>query len=74
MDYKEIINFLIEGQGHWVQKSVTPEPLQFLQSIMTSKAKMWIYFICAKYFLAQHVTEVTCDRALLLYAICRATD
>lgn len=36
---------------------------------MTLKEKMWMYFINAKSFPAQHVTEVSRGRALLLYAI-----
>lgn len=60
---------LTQGQGNWVQKSVTQEPLWYQQSIMTLETKMWIYFICANFFPAQHVTVVTGDHALLLYAI-----
>lgn len=69
VDYNEIINFLMEGRGTWVWKSVTNEPLQFQQSTMTPETKMWMSFINVKIFPTQHVTKVTYDRALLLYSI-----
>lgn len=71
MDYDEIINFLTDGTGTgtWVRRAVTREPLRFQQSIIIPEAKMWMYFICAKFFPFQHVTEVTRERTILLHAI-----
>lgn len=52
-----------------VWKSITKDLISFKQSIMFPITKLWMYFICAKLFPAQHIMEVTCERALLLYVI-----
>ncbi|KAG9444990.1 hypothetical protein H6P81_016330 [Aristolochia fimbriata] len=44
-------------------------PRHILKRDLRPEARVWMYFICARLLPATHYTEVTVDRAYLLYAI-----
>ena len=68
LDYQNIVDLLTAGKGKWkgakktLYKSIARDNL-------TEDAKVWLYFISFVLLPSKHLSTVTSDEAILLYAL-----
>ncbi|KAL3518975.1 hypothetical protein ACH5RR_021564 [Cinchona calisaya] len=75
IDHDEVLGFLIDdnipnGVASWEVQN--KEHNQFRRVFLSNEAIAWFYLICARFSPITHVSEVTKERALLLYAIMKS--
>ena len=60
---------LTRGRGVWKRHPSTSEVMIFQMKTLTLVTKVWYNFLCAKLKPNLHLTTVTKDKTILLYAI-----
>ena len=68
-DYKMIMRFLTRGRGVWKRHPSTSEVTTFQMKALKPVPKVWYNFICATLKPSLHLSIVTWDKTILLYAI-----
>ncbi|EOY13933.1 Uncharacterized protein TCM_032752 [Theobroma cacao] len=66
-DCNEIISTLCIEGAQW--KTSHGEPVSFKRSVMKKELKVWLHFVAARLLPSTHISDVTKDRAVLIYAI-----
>ena len=69
IDYYMTMQALTRGRGEWKRHPSTSEVTKFLMSTLKSVAKSWYNFICTTLNPSLHLSIVTRDKTILLYAI-----
>ena len=69
IDYELIIEELTQGQGVWRRQPSTGDFTTFQMNSLTPVSKVWYNFLCVKIKPSLHLSTVTKDRAILLYAM-----
>ena len=68
-DYQMIMRFLIRGRGVWKHHPSTSKVTTFKMKALKLVPKVWYNFICATLKPNLHLSTVTLDKTILLYAI-----
>ena len=66
IDYERLMQELTHSQGVWRRH---PSITTFQMHSLTLMAKVWYNFLCVKIKPSLHLSTVTKDRAILLYAM-----
>ena len=69
IDFESLMRELTQGQGVWRRHPSTDEFTTFQMHALTPLAKVWYNFLCVKIKLSLHLSTVTKDKAILLYAM-----
>ena len=69
MDYQMIMRFLIRDRGVWKRHPSKSEVTTFQMKALKSVSKVWYNFICSSLKPSLHLSTVTLDKTILLYAI-----
>lgn len=67
IDFGAVINRLCKPGSQWVMSNGKPRHL--MKADMTKEATAWTYFVCANLLPVSHVSSITVERVLLIYAI-----
>ena len=68
-DLEDIIRRLCRPGTTWKKNDYTGEKTSFPSSALSRYGKAWFSFICANMIPTRHLSDVTKDRAILLFAI-----
>ena len=68
-DYEHLMQELTHSQGVWRRQLSTGDFTTFQMYSLTPMAKVWYNFLCVKIKPSMHLSTVTKDRAILLYAM-----
>lgn len=68
-DLDVVIQKLCKPGTTWTLKQATDEKVSFPHTTLSRYGKAWYNFICANLMLTRHQSDVTKERAILLYAI-----
>ena len=68
-DYQQLMRVLTRGRGEWKCHPSMSVVTIFQMKTLTPVAKVWYNFLCAKLKPNLHLTTVTKDKTILLYAI-----
>ena len=68
-DYQQLMRSFTWGQGVWTCHPSTLEMTTFKMKTLKPIVKVWYNFLCAKLKPNLHLTMVTKDKTILLYAI-----
>ncbi|MBA0803159.1 hypothetical protein Gohar_013403 [Gossypium harknessii] len=55
----EILRFLTEGKEMWTYRTGTTIPKTFDQELMTTKAKIWMKYICSRIWPITNMFEIS---------------
>lgn len=69
VDLEAIITGMCVPGTVWKCKAGTTEPLHFPAAALTRYARAWFLFLSARIMPSSHVTEVSVERAIILWAI-----
>ena len=69
IDFESLMRELTQGQGVWRRHPSTDEFTTFRMHTLTPYAKVWYNFLCVKIKLSPHLSTVTKDKTILLYAM-----
>ena len=67
-NYQQLMRILTRGIGEWTSHPSTLEVTAFQMKTLTHVAKVWYNFTCAKLMPNLHLSMVTRDKTILLYA------
>ena len=68
-DYQMIMRFLTRGRGLWKRHPSTSKVTTFQMKALNSVSKVWYNFICTTLKPSLHLSTVTRDKTIMLYAI-----
>ena len=68
-DYERLMQELTHGQGVWRSQPSTGDFTTFHMHSLTPVAKVWYNFLCVKIKPTLHLSTVTKDKTILLYAM-----
>ena len=68
-DYERLMQELTHGQGVWKRQPSTGDFTNFQMHSLTPVAKVWYNFLCVKIKPTLHLSIVTKDKTILLYAM-----
>ena len=68
-DYQQLMRVLTRGVREWTRHPYTSEVTIFQMKTLTPVVKVWYNFMCAKLRPNLHMSMVTRDKTILLYAI-----
>ena len=68
-DYERLMQELTHGQSVWRRHPLTDDFTPFQIHSLTLVAKVWYKFLCVKIKPSLHLSTVTKDKAILLYAM-----
>ena len=69
IDYECLLQELTHSQGVWRRQPSTGDFTTFQMHSLTSVAKVWYSFLCVKIKPTLHLSTVTKDKTILLYAM-----
>ena len=69
IDFKSLMQELIQGHGLWWRHPSTGKFTTFPMTALTPVAKAWYNFLCVKIKPSLHLSTVTKDKTILLYAM-----
>ena len=71
VDTTEIIEYLCKPGTTWkmTRVGIHEEPSLFVARALNQRARVWLYFVSARMLPTTHVSEVTKERATLLYCL-----
>ena len=67
-DFESLMQELKQGQGVWLSHPSMGEFTQFPMTVLTLMAKVWYNFLCVKIKPSLHLSIMTRDKTILLYA------
>ena len=68
-DYERLMQELTHGQGVWKRHPSTGDFTTFQMHSLTPMAKVWYNFLCVKIKPTLHLSTVSKDKTILLYAM-----
>ena len=68
-DFESLMQELTQGQGLWRRHPSIGEFTTFQLHALTPLAKVWYNFLCVKIKPSLHLSTVTKDKTILLYAM-----
>ena len=68
-NYERLMQGLTHGQGVWKRQSSTSDFITFKMHSLTPVAKVWYNFSCVRIKPTLHLSTITKDKTILLYAI-----
>ena len=68
-DYESLMQELSQGQGVWKRQPSTGDFTTFQMHSLTHVAKVWYNFLCVKFKPTLHLSTITKDKTIPLYAM-----
>ena len=68
-EYERLMQELTHGKGIWKRQPSTGDFTTFQMHFLTPVAKVWYNFLCVKIKPTLHLSTVTKDKMILLYAM-----